>query len=228
MDQSNGNRIRAKKLISLRARKLLAKVFYQGFYVYRRDSQLTKKLNQAAAYFFVRRYLGKGVKALKQHTRRARSAAAVADNHSYAVAARYMRPWKEQTNRILRAKKFRSRTLAETQFKVFKSLFEYGQQEKVWRGMIEKGLQAYSQRLQAEALDSLKHNVTARKVRRETLAEIDAYYCRSLQSKVVVALKDYRVREQRRREIFQHMRDLLLENSLKSCFAMLAKNKEHQ
>ena len=45
VDQSNGNRVRAKKLIKLRARKLLAKVFYQGLYVYRRDSQLMKKLN---------------------------------------------------------------------------------------------------------------------------------------------------------------------------------------
>ena len=152
----------------------------------------------------------------------------VATNHTYALVARYMQPWKEQTKAILKAKKFRSHVLAEMQFKIFKSLYEYGQREKAYRALIERGLQAYSQRLQVQAFESLRHNITARRVRSETLAEVDAYYCRSLQSRVIAALKDHSVRAQRHREILRHMRDLLLENTLNSCFAAIAKNKEHQ
>ena len=67
---TNGTRAKAKKLINMRARKMLSKVFYQGFYIHRRESQLSKKLNKAAAFFFIRSYLTRGVSAMRRNVKR--------------------------------------------------------------------------------------------------------------------------------------------------------------
>lgn len=47
----------------------------------------------------------------------------------------------------------------ERQFRVFKSLFGYGQEQKYYRGLIEKGLQSYGIRLQSLAIHCLLKNI---------------------------------------------------------------------
>lgn len=76
----------------------------------------------------------------------------------------------------------------ERQFRVFKSLFGYGQEQKYYRGLIEKGLQSYGIRLQSLAIHCLLKNIDNQKLKRETLAQIDAYHSRKQKGKTLSAL----------------------------------------
>ena len=66
-----------------------------------------KKLNKAAAYFFIRRYLSKGVKAFKINTKRSLKAKIITEKRNFIILSSHMKPWKEQTKGIMRAKDFR-------------------------------------------------------------------------------------------------------------------------
>lgn len=104
---TNGSRAKARKLINMRARKLLSKVFYQGFYINRRESQLSKKLNKAAAFFFIRSYLNKGVDAMRANVKLQHKRRIIQEKRNFMLLKTHLRPWSHLALDLLKAKDFR-------------------------------------------------------------------------------------------------------------------------
>ena len=83
----------------------------------------------------------------------------IQEKRNFMLLKDNIRPWSHLTLSILKAKDFRQRMVIERQFTVFKSLFGYAQEQKYYRGLIEKGLQNYGIRLQSLAVKHLLKNI---------------------------------------------------------------------
>lgn len=175
---SSGEMQKARKVILIRAERLIRTSFYRGLLAYTKMRQISRHKRQLAQEHHQAFLIIRGFRAIERHTLRCRKAKVIERRANVIRGHKLFTEWQVLAKNINKAKKLRSKILIERQFQVLKTLYEHSKRCKIYKRIIGHCLQRYSLRLLETAMEHLKSNIVNQRAKREINAQIDDYYGR--------------------------------------------------